>query len=79
LSYRDAIRPLILTEEEALGLLEMCLYSKDETDPVKAAALHKLADYCRDFLAVPSDHEASLDPDAVERYLKRRSAIAACG
>ena len=79
MSYRDARRPLHLTEEEAVGLLEMCLYSKDETDPVKAAALHKLADYCRDFLAVTSDQEANLDPESVERYLKRRSAIAACG
>ena len=79
MSYRDARRPLHLTEEEALGLLEMCLYSKDETDPVKAAALHKLADYCRDFLAETSDQEANLDPESVERYLKRRSAIAACG
>ena len=79
MSHRDRGRPLVLTEEEAMGLLEMCLYSKEETDPVKAAAMHKLADFCRDFLSVPNEREASLDPDAVERYLKRRSAIAACG
>jgi hypothetical protein len=78
-SFRDPKRPLYLTEEEAMGLLELCLYSQEETDPVKAAAMHKLADFCRDFLSVPSDQQSVHDPDAVERYLKRRSAIAACG
>jgi len=43
-------KPLYLTEEEALALLEMCLLTEAEDDPLKAVALDRLSNLCREFL-----------------------------
>jgi len=72
-------KPLLLTQEEAISLLEMCLYSCEETDALQAAAMHRLADFCRDFFSDEVSAEECEDDEAVEHLMDRRGAIAACG
>jgi hypothetical protein len=44
-----ALRPVFLTEDEAVALLEICLFSQGGDDPVRAEALRKISDLCREF------------------------------
>ena len=39
-----------MTEDEAIVLLELCLYSKDEDDPIRASLLSKIGEFCKGFL-----------------------------
>ena len=44
------IKPLFLTEEEAIAMLDMCLMSNMETDPVKECAMLKMSDLVRRYI-----------------------------
>ena len=46
-----SIKPLFLSEEEAMALLDLCLMSPGETDPVKERAMMKLTDLVRRYIA----------------------------
>jgi hypothetical protein len=43
-------KPLYLTEEEALALLDLCLLSNAEDDPIKEQAVRKVSSICREFI-----------------------------
>ena len=45
------LKPLFLSAEEAMGLLDLCLMSQAEFDPEKECALLKLSDLVRRHLA----------------------------
>ncbi len=77
----STIRPVFLTQEEAVALLEICLYSQSGDDPVKAEAMRKLGDLCREFFrggsldTLPSDRDDSIDRvpavEQVDRNIER--------
>ena len=48
-------KSLQLTEEEALGLLDIVLLSPGDLTPEQRAATVKLSEFCRQFLRVPED------------------------
>jgi hypothetical protein len=54
---------LILTEDEAFGLLDLCLMSNAEFDEYQNAAMQKLTDLVRSHVASTSDSSA-LEADA---------------
>ena len=64
------IKPLFLTEEEAIAMLDMCLMSNMETDPVKECAMLKMSDLVRRYIqeeepaAEAQATESALQPDA---------------
>jgi hypothetical protein len=47
---REQERNLWLSEEEAMGLLDLALLSPGELTPEQRAAVLKLSDFCRQFL-----------------------------
>jgi len=54
---------ITLTEAEALGLLNLCLMSQEEHNPVQERALMKLSQLVRSFLATaPEAPSVSTDP-----------------
>jgi hypothetical protein len=56
--YQDvtSIKPLYLSEEEAMAILDLCLTSDVEMDDVKERAMRKVIDLARTYLSV--DEEA---------------------
>lgn len=54
----ESSKTLHLTQEEALALLDMCLCTRMDDDPLRASAIHKLAALCRDFLRSDSAEAA---------------------
>jgi len=50
ISERISLKPLFLSEEEALAMLDLCLMSATETDTTKDRAIMKLTDLVRHFL-----------------------------
>jgi predicted DNA-binding transcriptional regulator YafY len=54
-----SVSPLMLTEEEAFGLLDMCLMSNTEMDCYKEAAMQKLKEVIYGFF----EQEASAAPE----------------
>jgi hypothetical protein len=61
-------KPLYLTEEEAMALLEMCLLSQAQTDSIHSQALLRVSNLCRGFLHAPST-------EPVYRPILRRPAF----
>ncbi|MCW3052952.1 MAG: hypothetical protein JWN14_2122 [Chthonomonadales bacterium] len=49
-SYAAVQKPLHLTQDEALALLDACLLSRTEDDPIKERAVEALSTVCREFL-----------------------------
>jgi hypothetical protein len=43
-------KPLCLTEEEALSLLDIVLMSPTDLTPIQRSAVMKLSEHCRQFL-----------------------------
>src|SRR5579871_5324487 len=71
-------KPLYLTEEEALALLEICMMTDLEDSTVGAQALTKLGGLCREFMrselpiqAVVSEPLETTRPSRVQRALER--------
>lgn len=50
---------LSLSPEEALALLELCLFSDTEDDPLKDAVLDKVARICREFMQADTREETA--------------------
>ncbi|MCW3052614.1 MAG: hypothetical protein JWN14_1784 [Chthonomonadales bacterium] len=48
-------KPLCLTEEEAMSLLDLVLVSPADLTPIQRAAFLKLAEHCRQFLREEPD------------------------
>ena len=79
-------RALHLTMDEAMTLLEMCLYASADDDPVKAEVISKLATVCRelmrsegrqsDLLAAADGHRFAGQRERV--VIHRRAAPAVC-
>lgn len=59
---------LYLTEEEAMALLEMCLLSQAQLDPIHSQALLRVSDLCREFLHAPA-------PEPVRRRISGRCSF----
>jgi hypothetical protein len=59
-----SIKPLFLSEEEAMALLDLCLMSSTETDPIKERALLKLTDLIRRYLTEESTIRCALAQDS---------------
>ncbi len=57
----DNLKPLTLTEDEAMVLLELCLYSKVEDDPIRAIILTKVSALCKEFIRPDSDENLDFD------------------
>ena len=63
----STVRPLFLSQEEAVALLEICLLAQTGDDPVKAEAMRKIGDLCREFYrggsldALPPGRDNSTD------------------
>jgi len=71
-------KPLHLTEEEALALLEICMLTDLEDSPVCAQAMTKLGLLCREFMrpdlpaeAVVTDSRDASMSSRVQRTLER--------
>ena len=81
-SRKERARSIRLTEEEALALLEICLYSDTADDPVKAVAMRKVADVYRGFMrSQTSDSEEDRRPmvlRSLNRGILRRRSADAC-
>ena len=57
-------RPLYLTKEEALALLDVCLLSSVEDDPIKERAVIRLSSVCREFIREDADsHQNACRPE----------------
>lgn len=52
---RKSERPLWLSEEEAMGLLDLSLVVPAELTPDQRAAISKLSEFCRQFLRSPEE------------------------
>ena len=52
-----SIKPLFLSEEEAIALLDLCLMSRAETDSIKERSLLKLTDLIRRYIADETIHD----------------------
>lgn len=48
--YTDCVKALFLSEEEAMALLDLCLMSRADDDPLRVRALRKLADLVRRYI-----------------------------
>lgn len=55
LKERKSERPLWLSEEEAMGLLDITLVAPGELTLDQRAAVSKLSDFCRHFLRNPEE------------------------
>lgn len=55
-------KPLFLSEEEAMALLDLCLLSRAETDPLRERAMCKLTDLIRRYI----EEETTFRSAAVE-------------
>jgi hypothetical protein len=53
LQKRAEERSLCLSEEEAMGLLDVVMLSSNELTAEQRAAMLKLSDFCRQFLRAP--------------------------
>jgi hypothetical protein len=51
-------RALLLSEQEAMALLEVCLLSPASDDPLRAALFGKVAQVCREFVSDPASTSA---------------------
>jgi hypothetical protein len=51
---------MLLTEEEALALLDIIFHSKVEDDALKASVTDKVTELCRDFLKTRNQELSSL-------------------
>src|SRR5262249_22941567 len=58
-----SIKPLFLSEEEAMALLDLCLMSQTETDPVKERSLLKLTDLIRRYITEENALRCALAQD----------------
>jgi hypothetical protein len=68
-SSKPAALTLTLTDDEALALLEICIHSKFEDDPLKEHVMQKVADLCRDFIKAGCLDTHSL-PIVVDRNVR---------
>ena len=74
-------RTILLTEEEALALLDIIFHSKVEDDALKAQVIDKVTELCRDFLkaknqdlsALPQSPDRSPLRDVFEALVNLRS------
>ena len=62
-------RSLCLTEEEAMGLLDIVMLSPGELTSEQRAAIMKLSEFCRQFLRDP------IDSPTLKRNLVGRQAV----
>jgi hypothetical protein len=56
LREREQERNLWLTEEEAMGLLDLTLLCPGELSPEQRVAVLKLSEFCRQFLREPEEN-----------------------
>jgi hypothetical protein len=76
-------KPLYLSEDEAFALLDMCLLTEAQDDPLKSQAVDQLAGLCRGFLRrddeIPNQEEG-LSPayrlGVLSRLIQRSEALA---
>lgn len=54
-----SLKPVYFTEEEALALLDVCLLSSGDTDPVKESALLKITDLIRRYISAGQSKTAA--------------------
>jgi hypothetical protein len=66
LREREQERSLWLTEEEAMGLLDVALLSPGELTPEQRAAILKLSEFCRQFLREPEEVRQARNRQALE-------------
>jgi len=62
-SCKTVHKPLHLTQDEALALLDICLLTKVEDDPVREKAVEALSAVCREFLREDALHECGRTAD----------------
>ncbi len=55
--YASSVKPLYLSAEEAMGLLDLCLMSQAAIDPDKERAIMKLTDLVRGYIAEAEESE----------------------
>ena len=67
---RKMKKALHLTEEEALALLELCIYSEKEDNPLRSEVMAKVGELCREFIRPElleayeeMETDGSADPD----------------
>ncbi len=61
---RKSERPLWLSEDEAMGLLDLAMIVPSELTPDQRAAVGKLSEFCRHFLRNPEEAAHSTLPAA---------------
>lgn len=59
---RNCERCLWMTEEEAMGLLDVAVMSASELSPEQHAAVQKLSEFCRQFLRMEAVTPAAAMP-----------------
>lgn len=59
---RERERSLWLTEEEAMGLLDVALLCPGDLTPAQRSAVIKLSDFCRQFLRSEDARPARVSP-----------------
>jgi hypothetical protein len=70
-----SIKPLFLSEEEAMALLDLCLMSSAETDPVKERSLLKLTDLIRRYMTEENVTRCTLAQDSEAEGEERLPAV----
>jgi len=71
LAERTGERGICLTEEEAIGLLELVMLCPAELDPEQRKAMLKLSEFCRQFLRESADnpqHRLASRPPLAANY-----------
>jgi hypothetical protein len=65
--YQDvtSIKPLYLSEEETMAILDLCLTSSIELDDAKVRALRKVTDLARTYLRPAEEAQAATAPHPV--------------
>jgi hypothetical protein len=70
-----SIKPLFLSEEEAMALLDLCLMSSAESDPIKERSLLKLTDLIRRYITEENSARCALAQDSEAEVEEMRPAV----
>jgi len=71
------LKPLYLSEDEALALLEVCVMSPIETTPLQEQTLLKITNLTRRFLRSEQDRDA-MEAERAEPFLLPSLCVALC-
>ena len=66
-------KPLYLTQEEALTLMEMCLFSSAEDSPINGRVLLHVSDLCRQFLRTEAAEPEQINADPLWSCLQNHT------